>query len=69
MALQYYAVFYEQAWLLAKLLALIMYIVTGSIAIKYGKSKMMRLLFLIVSWLIFIYIVMVARIKTPIPFI
>jgi uncharacterized membrane protein SirB2 len=69
MALLYFDAFYEQAWLVAKLLALVLYIMTGSMALKYGKSKNIRVSALIVSWLIFIYIVMVARTKTPIPYI
>jgi uncharacterized membrane protein SirB2 len=69
MALTYYEAFYTHAWLVAKLTALVLYIVMGSIALKYGKTKKTRLCSLIVSWLIFIYIVTVARTQSPIPFI
>ena len=69
MALTYYQAFYTHAWLVAKLIALILYIVMGSIALKYGKTKKIRMCSLIVSWLIFIYIVIVARTQSPIPFI
>jgi uncharacterized membrane protein SirB2 len=69
MALTYYQAFYIHTWLVAKLTALILYIVMGSIALKYGKSKKIRMFSLIVSWLILIYIVIVARTQSPIPFI
>jgi uncharacterized membrane protein SirB2 len=67
MALTYYEAFYTHSWLLAKLTALILYIATGSIALKYGKTKKIRVCSLIVSWLIFVYIVVVARTQSPIP--
>ena len=69
MALTYYEAFYTQAWLVTKLTALILYIVMGSIALKYGKTKKIRMCSLIFSWLIFFYIVIVARTQSPIPFI
>lgn len=69
MAFSYYEAFYTQDWLVAKLIALILYIVMGSIALKYGKSKKIRLFSLIASWSIFAYIIIVARTQSPIPFI
>jgi uncharacterized membrane protein SirB2 len=69
MALTYYEAFYTHAWLVAKLTALVLYIVMGSIALKYGKTKKIRMCSLMVSWLIFFYIVIVARTQSPIPFI
>ena len=69
MALIYYEAFYTHAWLVAKLTALVLYIAMGSIALKYGKTKKIRMCSLIVSWLIFTYIVIVARTQSPIPFI
>lgn len=70
MALSLYATFfYTQSWLMAKLLALVLYIVTGSIALKYGKTKKIRTCALIVALVIFIYIVMVALTHSPVPYI
>lgn len=69
MALALYTAFYMQSWLQAKLIALVLYIVTGSIALKYGSTKMIRLGALLVAWGIFIYIVMVARTHSPLPYI
>ncbi len=69
MALSYYDAFYRQPWLMAKLIALVLYIITGSIALKYGRTKKLRTGALIVSWLVFLYIVSVALTHTPIPFI
>ena len=69
MALSLYAAFYTQSWLMAKLLALVLYIVTGSIALKYGKTKKIRACALVVALVIFIYIVMVALTHSPVPYI
>jgi uncharacterized membrane protein SirB2 len=69
MALSLYAAFYTQPWLMAKLLALVLYIVIGSIALKYGKTKKIRTCALIVALVIFLYIVMVALTHSPIPYI
>ena len=69
MALSLYAAFYTQSWLMAKLLALVLYIVIGSIALKYGKTKKIRACALVVALVIFIYIVMVALTHSPVPYI
>ena len=58
-----------QAWLTAKVLALIAYIVVGAIGLKYGKTKKIR----IAAWLgaiaIFLYIVLVALTRQVLPFV
>lgn len=58
-----------QAWLTAKVLALIAYIVVGAIGLKYGKTRKIR----IAAWLgaiaIFLYIVLVALTRQVLPFI
>ena len=69
MAISLYAAFYTQAWLMAKLLGIVFYIVIGSIALKYGKTKTIRTYALIAAWGIFTYIVMVARTRSPLPYI
>ena len=61
MALTLYTAFYTQSWLMAKLLALVLYIIIGSIALKYGKTKKIRTCALIVSCGIFVYIVILLR--------
>ncbi|MBB5020235.1 putative membrane protein SirB2 [Chitinivorax tropicus] len=53
-------------WLTAKLLALILYIVLGSIALKRGRTKPIRLLALLGATLTFTYIVGVALTKSPV---
>lgn len=47
-------------WLTAKFIALIMYIVFGSYALKRAKNTKNKMIFFILSVLLFIYIVMVA---------
>ncbi len=69
LALMYYGAFYTQSWLMAKILALFLYIVAGGFALKYGKTKKIRVFSLMVAWLIFIYIAIVAKTKLPIPII
>lgn len=55
----------EMPWLLAKIVALLLYIVLGTLALKRGRTKTVRM----VAWLaalgVFVYIVMVALTKTP----
>lgn len=50
----------EHARLAAKIIALLAYIVIGSVALKHGKTRRIRLLAWLVAQLIFIYIVSVA---------
>jgi uncharacterized membrane protein SirB2 len=51
---------FVQPWLTAKVLALIAYIVLGSIALKRGKSREIRAAAFIAALLVFAYIVGVA---------
>jgi uncharacterized membrane protein SirB2 len=51
---------FVQNWLTAKLFALIAYIVAGTIALKRGKTKGVRLAAFITALLLFAYIVKVA---------
>ncbi|HFD33434.1 MAG TPA: regulator SirB [Gammaproteobacteria bacterium] len=55
-------------WLTAKFSALIIYIFTGMYALKRAKSKKNKVIFFILSVLIFIYIVMVAITRSAIWF-
>ena len=52
---------FADAWLTAKFIALLAYIIVGSIAIKRGKTALIRLWAGIFSVLIFTYIVGVAK--------
>lgn len=59
---------FVDAWLTAKLLALLLYIGLGFVALRYGRSKTVRLSAWIIAQLVFIYIVMVAIGHNPWPF-
>jgi uncharacterized membrane protein SirB2 len=50
----------EFGWLLAKLAAIILYIVTGAIALKYGKTRMDRIMALVISYCLLAVIVSLA---------
>ncbi len=51
---------FVQSWLTAKVLALLAYIVLGTIALKRGKTASIRLMAFIAALLVFAYIVAVA---------
>jgi uncharacterized membrane protein SirB2 len=55
------------AWLSAKLFALLAYIVLGSIALKYGKTRRGRVLSFGLALAVFLYIVLVAMTRSPLP--
>ena len=50
----------SSSWLNAKIIALLLYIIFGSVALKRGKSKHTRIIAGLLSLLIFAYIVLVA---------
>jgi uncharacterized membrane protein SirB2 len=54
-----------QAWLSAKVLALLAYIALGTIALKRGQTKAIRCAAFIAAVLVFIYIAFVAITKNP----
>lgn len=56
-------------WLTAKLIALIAYIVLGSIALKRGKTKAIRVAALLLAWGCVGYIFWVARAHYPWPWL
>lgn len=56
---------FVQAWLTAKVLALIAYIVLGAIALKRGKTKGVRTFALFAALATFAYIVAVALTRQP----
>lgn len=57
------------SWLTAKVCALLLYIVLGSMALKRGKTLALRKAFYVAALLTYIYIVSVALNKNPAPFI
>jgi uncharacterized membrane protein SirB2 len=58
-----------QAWLTAKLVALIAYILLGSVALKYGRTKAVRALAYVGALATFGYIVTVAVTKNALFFL
>ena len=58
----------ENSWLLAKIIALIAYIVAGSFAIKRGKTKSVKLISGIIALALIAYIISVAVTKNPLGF-
>lgn len=58
---------FVQAWLTAKLVALLVYITCGMVALSYGKTRIQRLAAFCFALIAFGYIVLVAFAKTPMP--
>jgi len=59
---------FVDAWLTAKFFALLLYIGLGSVALRYGKSKTIRLSTWLAAQAVFAYIVLVAIYHNPVPF-
>lgn len=59
----------QDTWLTAKLAALIVYILFGTVALKRGKTKQIRTLFFALSLAVFGYIAWVARTHQAMPWI
>ena len=55
-------------WLTAKLVAIVLYIVVGSVALKRGRTALTRALAFVVALGVFAYIVVVALARQPWPF-
>ena len=58
----------EQPWLLAKIIALLVYIGVGLVALRFGQNKSTRLAAWLLGILIFLYIVSVAFSKSVLGF-
>ena len=56
-------------WLTAKIIALILYIVVGTVAIKRGKTKSIRVVSFVIALLLYGYIVGVAINHHPLSFL
>lgn len=54
-------------WLAAKIVALLLYIAAGMIALKYGKTNRTRLIAWVAGQMVFLYIVSVALTHNPEP--
>ncbi len=59
----------DSGWLTAKVVALVLYIALGTIALKRGRSKRVRVAAWVAAQVVFIYIVMVAYTRDPLPFL
>lgn len=59
----------QQAWLSAKVLGLLAYIVSGALALRYGRTRRVRLRYAGLAVCFFLYIVAVAVSRNPIPFL
>jgi len=57
----------QQPWLMAKIVALIVYIVLGAIALSYGRTRPQRARAFAAALLVFAYIVAVAITRSPAP--
>lgn len=60
---------FAESWLTAKLLALIVYICAGMIALSHGRTRRTRLTAWVFALLVFTYIVGVALTRNPAPFV
>lgn len=60
---------FVDAWLTAKFFGLVLYILLGTIALKYGKTKAVRVSAWLAALAVFAYIVLVAKQHDPLPFI
>jgi uncharacterized membrane protein SirB2 len=58
-----------RGWLWAKVVAVLAYIVLGSVALKHGRTRRIRIVSFIVALATFGYIVSVAITKTPLGFL
>ena len=56
---------FSNGWLLMKLGLLVVYIVLGSYAIKRGRSRSVRGIFLVAALVVFVFIISVARAHHP----
>lgn len=60
---------FVNAWLTAKLVGLVAYILCGTMALKRAKTKKARIAFFILALLSFAYIVGVALTKSPLSYV
>lgn len=58
----------DHGWIMAKIVALLLYIYLGTMALKRAKSKSTRQLFFVAAVLTFVYIYATAISHNPMPF-
>ena len=58
---------FVQAWLTAKVLALVLYILLGTVAIRRGRTRRVRIVAWILALSVFGYMVAVAYTRDPFP--
>jgi len=58
---------FVQPWLTAKVLALLVYILLGTVAIRRGRTRQVRIVAWILALAVFGYMVAVARTRVPFP--
>lgn len=58
---------FVHAWLTAKVLALLAYIVLGSLALRHGANRRIRIASALAAMAVFGYIVAVATTRSPLP--
>lgn len=58
---------FAQPWLTAKVLALPVYILLGTVAIRRGRTRRVRIVAWILALIVFGYMVAVARARVPFP--
>ena len=58
---------FVQPWLTAKVLALLAYIVLGTVAIRRGRTRHVRIVAWMLALIVFGYMVVVARARVPFP--
>lgn len=60
---------FVDAWLTAKVLGLVLYIGLGFIALRFGRTKAIRITAWLAAQMVFFYILLVARQHDPFPFL
>ena len=58
---------FVQPWLTAKVLALLVYILLGTVAIRRGRTRRVRVVAWILALTVFGYMIAVARARVPFP--
>jgi uncharacterized membrane protein SirB2 len=65
LAIQFHFSPLQQPWLMAKIIALLVYIGVGLVALRLGRNKQIRFYAWLLALVIFVYIVSVALTKSP----
>lgn len=68
LVVMFYNGVFTQPWLLLKLGGLLLYIILGALALRYGRTKPRQVISLIGAWLTFFCIIAIARYRAFIAF-